>query len=95
MTSREFCYWLQGFFEIRDAGPQPPEPLGGPQPMTAAQAETVRRHLALVFKHEIDPSQGDEKTQAALNAIHNPNTQNAHLNPGFNSSGIGGPLMRC
>lgn len=45
MTSRDFAYWLQGFFEI-----------GQPGPMTADQVDLVKRHLALVFKHEIDPS---------------------------------------
>jgi hypothetical protein len=30
----------------------------------------VRRHLALVFKHEIDPSAGGAAHQAELNAIH-------------------------
>lgn len=70
MTSRDFCYWLQGFFEIRDAGPQPPEPEGGPQPLTAAQADMIRRHLSLVFLHEIDPSAGGPEEQAKLNAVH-------------------------
>ena len=48
MTSRDFCYWLQGFFEI-----------GHPQSLTVQETEIVKRHLALVFKHEIDPSMPD------------------------------------
>lgn len=45
MTSRDFCYWLQGAFEItqnRHFGEE--------------ETATIKRHLALVFKHEIDPS---------------------------------------
>jgi hypothetical protein len=63
MTSRDFCYWLQGFLELRgdDAGP-----------ITAAQAACVQRHLALVFVHEIDPSAGPPEHQAKLDAIHSP-----------------------
>lgn len=65
MTSRDFCYWLQGFFEIASTNGQLPG-------LTDKQAQMVQKHLALVFKHEIDPSYGDEKHQAELNEIHNP-----------------------
>lgn len=61
MKSTEFCYWLQGFFEI--AGGIPADGL------TKAQTEMIQRHLHLVFKHEIDPSYSDK---AGLDAIHNP-----------------------
>jgi len=50
MTSRDFCFWLQGFFE--------------------RQTKIVKAHLALVFKHEIDPSFGNEEHQNTLNNIH-------------------------
>lgn len=60
MTSRDFVYWLQGFFEIADAD----------GPLTAKQADLIRRHLSLVFAHEIDPKAGDGKTQAAFDHIH-------------------------
>jgi hypothetical protein len=59
MTSREFCYWLQGLFEL-----DPPEDLD------SEQTELIRRHLALVFKHEIDPSAGSAEHQAELSAVH-------------------------
>lgn len=60
MTSREFCYWLQGFFE-----------LGHPQgALNSDQVKMVKDHLALVFKHDIDPSAGDSEHQAKLNKIH-------------------------
>lgn len=63
MRSRDFCYWLQGFFEV-----------GGHEAMTAQQVASVKAHLALVFKHEIDPSidGGDPKKKAELDAIHRP-----------------------
>lgn len=66
MTSRDFCYWLQGFFEIRDAG-LPPNVDGG---LTTQKVEVIKRHLAIVFAHEIDPSAGDEKHQKMLNDLH-------------------------
>jgi hypothetical protein len=63
MTSRDFCYWLQGFFEIgqTDAG------VG----LTGHQKDIIARHLAMVFKHEIDPSMGGPDKQAILNNVHN------------------------
>lgn len=59
MTSRDFAYWLQGLFELKN-----------PKALNAKQTEQIKLHLALVFKHEIDPSMGDKKHQSALNAIH-------------------------
>lgn len=71
MTSRDFAFWLQGFFELQSAG----RPSGMTQPMglSPEQSETIRRHLSLVFKHEIDPSFPAEQ-QAALNHIHSDNS---------------------
>ncbi len=66
MTSRDFCFWLQGFFEL---GAQASESRAQPT-LSAAQLDCVKRHLALVFKHEIDPSMGDAAKQAALDALH-------------------------
>jgi hypothetical protein len=82
MTSRDFCFWLQGFFE-----------LNGTATMTPEQADTVRRHLALVFKHEIDPSMGPPGHQAELNQIHQPATTAVappHFRPGAD-----GIVLRC
>lgn len=45
MKATEFCYWLQGMFE-----------LAKPTELTAEQTETVKRHLDMVFLHDIDPS---------------------------------------
>lgn len=59
MQSRDFCYWLQGFFEV-----------SGAKSTSEEQTKMIRDHLNLVFVHEIDPSMGDEKHQATLNKIH-------------------------
>jgi hypothetical protein len=68
MTSRDFCYWLQGFFEINAAGTTEKDNIDCG--LTSAKVKMVRKHLALVFKHEIDPSMGDAEAQAKLNQIH-------------------------
>lgn len=62
MTSRDFCYWLQGYFEVAHNS--------GERELTPAQVACIRAHLALVFKHEIDPSMGGPEHQAELNTIH-------------------------
>jgi len=43
MQSRDFVFWLQGFFELTDT-----------QTLTPNQVELIKAHLDLVFKH--DPS---------------------------------------
>jgi len=89
MTAREFCYWLQGYFEL---GPDAAT-------MSAEQRELIRRHLALVFQHDIDPSAGGPEAQAKLNAIHEGMTRpeveafvKAELK---HRPPSGGPVMRC
>ena len=60
MKTAEFCYWLQGLFE-----------LGEPESLTVKQTELIRRHLALVFQHDIDPSSSDDpEVQEKLQAVH-------------------------
>lgn len=66
MTARDFCYWLQGFFELA-----PPNTVSNKLVLNPEQIEAIRRHLALVFAHEIDPHAGGPEKQATLNAIHN------------------------
>ncbi len=73
MTSRDFCYWLQGYFEIDAMVAK-----GEHRSLNAEQIDMIKTHLAMVFKHEIDPSMGDEKHQEDLNQIHNP----SGINPG-------------
>lgn len=58
MTSRDFCYWLQGLFEI-----------GKPKTLDAEQIALIQAHLNMVFLHEIDPSFPKEQ-QEALNKAH-------------------------
>lgn len=43
MQSRDFVFWLQGFFELTDT-----------QTLTSNQIALIKAHLDLVFKH--DPS---------------------------------------
>lgn len=84
MTSQNFAYWLQGYFEVAQ-----------PKEIGANETEMIKKHLALVFKHEIDPEMGDEKHQAELNAIHNSiNLTPSKLNPLYDQPNEGG-VMRC
>lgn len=76
MTSRDFCFWLQGFFEVQK-----------PLEINAEQTEMIKRHLNLVFVHDIDPSMGPEEQQAKLNSIHG--KTNSKLPDGSS------PTMRC
>jgi hypothetical protein len=59
MTSRDFAYWLQGFFEINE-----------PQTINKQQVEIIKNHLNLVFKHEIDPSLNEGKTKEEVKELH-------------------------
>jgi len=61
MTSRDFCFWLQGYFELAYTNGEA---------IPFSQAKLIRAHLNLVFAHEIDPSMGGQNHQAALNSIH-------------------------
>lgn len=61
MTSRDFVYWLQGYFEV-----------SGVKSVGEVETQQIRNHLNLVFKHEIDPSidGGDPKKQQELQEVH-------------------------
>lgn len=78
MRSVEFCYWLQGLFE-----------LGNPSSLDAKQTDLVKRHLAMVFTHEIDPSYPKEQ-QAKLNEQHGSSPA-----PKIGGKGPDGTLYRC
>lgn len=82
MTSREFVYWLQGYFEITAVQ------RGTTDGLTALQVECIKNHLAMVFIHEIDPSAGPKEHQAKLDEAHKPQ-QPGPWPP------HGGPVMRC
>ena len=96
MTSRDFCYWLQGYLELRqnkDAA------------LEAGQVQCIAKHLAMVFTHEIDPSAGPREQQQKLDAIHNQTQQqneavlqkqlamNQHQH--LTNQNQFGPKMRC
>ncbi len=87
MTSRDFCYWLQGYFEIQGTGTN--------EPLTPAQVGTIRNHLHMVFVHEIDPS-FPKAQQEALDKAHGPKPS-----PGVDDHMFGpppapgAPVARC
>lgn len=67
MTPENFCYWLQGYFEVSDS-----------RVLTEKQVEIVKNHLNLVFVHSIDPKASAhisnpkeaKKLQEKLNEVH-------------------------
>lgn len=59
MTSQNFCYWLQGFFEIQN-----------PEELSEQQVQMIKSHLQLAFRDDIDKRYGDEKHQQKLTEIH-------------------------
>ena len=59
MTSRDFCYWLQGYFELEN-----------PNGIENNKVKIIRDHLKMVFVHETDPSHGDKTHQQKLDTIH-------------------------
>lgn len=69
MTSRDFAFWLQGYLElsVESVCKDTPRPAGE---LNSSQVECIRKHLNLVFKHEIDPSMGTPEHQTHLNDIH-------------------------
>lgn len=58
MKAQEFCYWLQGMFELTNLAQ-----------LNADQTAKIRAHLAMVFVHDIDPSYPG-KQKPALDALH-------------------------
>jgi len=64
MNTIDFCFWLQGYFEI-----------SGKKELTQEQVEIVKNHLNLVFVHEIDPLREKQTTAKpnVLNQTHSPN----------------------
>ncbi len=80
MTPQNFCYWLQGFFEITGTDVKT---------LNEKQINMIKSHLRLVFRDSIDPSMGNQEHQNNLNAIHQSFTS---PNSGFPNLG---PLERC
>jgi hypothetical protein len=72
MKSVEFCFWLQGFFELSET-----------EQLTPRQVEIIKNHLKLVFYHEIDPSYSDDAAvQDEMQAIHDGTPKKKRDNPG-------------
>ena len=84
MQASEFCYWLQGYFELS----------GGEETISKEQAKAIKRHLDLVFVHDLDPKQVAEKLQQIHDGTgKNPNE---HMTSQSNNVGLfGEPIMRC
>lgn len=55
MTPVNFCYFLQGFFEISEADKE--------ITLTPEQVKMIRAHLNLVFFHAIDPETLKDKSE--------------------------------
>ena len=53
MTARDFCYWLQGVFEVHKA-----------TTLNEEQVTIIKNHLGLVFAHDIDTPDPTGKLQA-------------------------------
>jgi hypothetical protein len=83
MTSRDFCYWLQGFFEISET-----------TEITEKQLQVIKNHLNMVFKHEIDPSHGDAAHQKALSEVHQ-GTGQATVSDRIHRLGLDTTLINC
>jgi hypothetical protein len=77
MKATDFAFWLQGYFELAGDGAT----------LSAEQVECVKKHLALVFYHDIDPAQGGNA--AEQQSIHD------HGKPGIKPPPGSGILMRC
>jgi hypothetical protein len=79
MKATEFCYWLQGVFEVSELAN-----------LNEKQTAMVKAHLALVFQHDIDPAQVAD----SLQRIHDngktsqPRVAQDHIHPGD-------VLLRC
>lgn len=66
MTAVQFAYWLQGFFEMSEDDSADTLDDG----LARGQVDCIRKHLALVFVHDIDPKAGGKLVQETLNKIH-------------------------
>lgn len=82
MKSVEFCYWLQGLFEVAE-----------PETLNAKQVDLIKRHLNMVFVHEIDASYPADQ-QEALNVAHSNPAPEHGLQLGGKDP-VTGAIMRC
>lgn len=59
MTSRDFAYWLQGFYEISN-----------PEIINKEQTQMIKKHLSLVLMQEIIPSTSNKEHQEKTNIVY-------------------------
>lgn len=64
MNAIDFCFWLQGYFEI-----------SGDEHIDQKKMKIIKDHLALAFVHEIDEKRELETSASkhALDSAHNGN----------------------
>jgi hypothetical protein len=84
VKASEFCYWLQGYFEIAAKGEEVE-----PGWLHPPQTEVIKAHLAMVFKHELDQQHGTPEHQAELQSIHDT------TKPQIGGIGPSGEVYRC
>ena len=72
MKPQEFCYWLQGYFELSNESN-----------LNRNQIEIIKNHLDLVFYHSIDEPDPTGKLQeihdGETNDLITPQSQNATI----------------
>jgi hypothetical protein len=59
MTPENFCYWLQGYFELAKTSS-----------FNEEQTLLIKQHLDMVFAHAIDPSLGTPEHVDKLRTLH-------------------------
>ena len=59
MNRVNFCYWLQGYFEIAN-----------PKGISKEELKMIKSHLQLTFKNDIDLEYGDKSHQKKLSELH-------------------------
>lgn len=59
MTPEQFCYWLQGLFELRE---------NSDAPLSARQTQVVQDHLQLVFQ-KVTPTRPAEEAPKRVRRI--------------------------
>lgn len=89
MKTTDFAYWLQGYFEILEAGLTKEEK--EQTKLNSAQVEIIKNHLNLVFLHDIDPksNKGSSLFPEDLQKIHD-----GFSKPKWNSDSKD-PKVRC
>lgn len=58
MKAHEFCYWLQGCFE-----------LGNISNLSEQQVQVIKNHLNMVFLHDIDTKYPETKELTKLHSV--------------------------